>query len=106
MVLDQKRKEVQEALISPRKQPPKPILLLTSGEVGREEEHPQIAILLQSIGKLSKLLPQQVEQPMLTRNLEQRATIDTSKLLHQFCTAPEEREEKSSSPSASSTSRR
>ncbi len=80
------------------------LLLLLGREVGREEEHRQLAVGVERVGELGELLAQLVELALLARDLEQRARVYLGQLLHQLLGAAES-SEKSSSPSASSTSR-
>src|ERR1019366_2435789 len=89
VVFDEQGEEVQQDLISSLEHAAEGLLLLGGGEVGREEEHCQLAMLVQRIGELG-----------------QRACVDLGDLLHQLCVASAEIAEKSSSLSASSTSLR
>ena len=66
------------------------VLLLRRGEVGREEEHGQLAVGVQRVGELAELLAQLVELALLARDLEQRAGVYLGELLHQLFDAPEE----------------
>ena len=86
------------------------VLLLLGGEVGREEEDRQLAVLLERVGDLAELLADDVELVVLLGDLEQRARVDLGDLLHGSSAPPSvslaESVEKSSSPRASSTRRR
>ena len=106
MVFDQQAQEVDDALVGAIQHAPQPVLLLRGREVGGEEEHRKFAVLGQRVGHLIELFAQQVELLLIAGGLEQRARIDLGELLHQLLAAPEDRPEKSSSPSASSTSLR
>src|ERR1019366_6724183 len=106
VVFDEQGEEVQQDLISSLEHAAEGLLLLGGGEVGREEEHCQLAMLVQRIGELGELLAQLVELALLAGDLEQRACVDLGELLHQLCVASAEIAEKSSSLSASSTSLR
>src|SRR6516165_8730813 len=106
MVFDQQGEEVQQDLIGVHEQRGQRALLLFDAEVGREEEHRQLAVASQGVGELAELLADLVQLSVRTGGLEQRAAIYPGELLHQFCDAPDERLEKSSSLSASSTSLR
>ncbi len=57
-------------------------------EVGREEEHGQLAVLVQRVGELAELLAQLVQPAALAGDLEQRAAVDLGELLHQLLWAP------------------
>ena len=84
----------------------RPVLLLRRREVGREEEHLQLAVLVERVGELAELLADVVELVLLLRDLEQRARVDRGDLFHGASRAPSpDSAEKSSSASASSTSR-
>src|SRR5262245_44506281 len=106
VVFDQQGEEVQQDLIGVYQQRVQRTLLLFGAEVGREEEHPQLAVALQGVRELAQLLAQLVQLSVCAGHLEQRAAIYPGQLLHQFCDAPEETFEKSSSLSACSTSLR
>ena len=84
-----------------------PVLLLLGGEVGREEEHLQLAGLVERVGELAELLADLVELVLLLRDLEQRAGVDGGDLLHGASRRSDRPDSaaKSSSDSASSTSR-
>ena len=69
---------------------PERVLLLLRGEVGREEEHRQLAVGVQRVGELAELLAQLVELALLARDLEQRAGVYLGELLHQLLGAPTE----------------
>ena len=58
------------------------LLLLLRGEVGREEEDLQVAVLVQRVGELAELLVHAVEVALLLGDLEQRARVDLGDLLH------------------------
>ena len=79
-------------------------------EVGREEEHLQLAVLRQRVGELAELLVDLVELVVLLRDLEQRPRVDLGDLFHLLVPAPAARRrraaEKSTSDSASWISRR
>src|SRR6516165_9400957 len=106
MVFDQQGEEVQQDLIGVHQQRGQRALLLFDAEVGREEEHRQLAVGSQGVGELAQLLADLLQLAMLTGHLEQRAAIYAGELLHQFCDASADRLEKSSSSSACSTSLR
>ena len=102
VVFDQQLQEVQEGLVGAFQDPRQRVLLLGGGEIGREEEHRQLAVLIERVGELAELLAQLIQLALVARDLEQRAGVYLGELLHQLF---EEIVEKSSSPSASSTSR-
>ena len=90
---------------APSSSPSQRLLLLGGGEVRREEEQLQLAVLFQRVGELTELLAQLLHLALLLGHLEQRATVYLGQLLHQLLLAPDDRPEKSSSPSASATRR-
>src|SRR6516165_4435681 len=106
MVFDQQGEEVQQDLVGVHQQRGQRALLLFDAEVGREEEHRQLAVARQCVRELAELLADLVQLPVLAGDVEERAAIYPGELLHQFCVAPGERLEKSSSLSACSTSLR
>ena len=69
--------------IGPAQQARQRLLLLFGREVGREEEHRQLAVLVQRVGELAELLAQLVELAVLAGDLEQRAGVYAGQLLHQ-----------------------
>ena len=83
VVLDEQREEVEEDLVRSLEQRAQRLLLLRAREVGREEEHRELAVLVQRVGELAELLAQHVELALLEGDLEQRAGIDLGELLHQ-----------------------
>ena len=103
MSSDRKFRKVSSA---PSSSLPSDLLLLGGREVGREEEHGELAVRVQGVRKLAELLAHLVEAVRVASRLKQRAGVDLGELLHQLLWAPEERPEKSISASASSTRRR
>ena len=106
VILDQELEEVDERLVGVDEGAPQALLLLLGREVRREEEDRELAVLLQRVRELAELLLDRVELAVLLRDLEQGARIDLCDLLHYLPSRSPDRAEKSSSPSASSTSRR
>src|SRR3954447_21956398 len=82
VVLDQQLEEVDERRVGAGDRAVQPVLLLGRREVGREEEHLQLARLVERVGELAELLAHQVDLVLLLRDLEQRAGVDGGDLLH------------------------
>ena len=76
--------EVQQALVGVRQHAAEAVLLLARREVGREEEHRQLAALVERVGELAELLAQQVQLVLFAGDLEQRARVYLGELLHQL----------------------
>ena len=107
VLLDQQLEEVDEQGVGSGEQRAERLPLLLRGEVGREEEDRRAR---GSASSASANWPScscsSSMRAGVARDLEQRASVYAGELLHQFCELPEEMPEKSSSPSACSTSRR
>ncbi len=88
-----------------RERPVQPLLLLRRGEVRGEEEDLQLAGLVERVGELADLLADAVQLVAVLGDLEQRPCVDRGDLLHQPRRSSPDRDAKSSSDSASSTSR-
>jgi hypothetical protein len=82
VVLDQDLEEVDEDRVGVGDRAVQPVLLLDRREVGREEEHLQLAGLVERVGELAELVPDEIELVVLGRDLEQRAGVDRGDLLH------------------------
>src|ERR671919_2432907 len=102
VLLDQQLEEVQDHRVRARDGALQPVLLLLRGEVGREEEHLELARLGEGVGERAELIAHLVELVLVLGDLEQRTRVDHGDLFHQRSSASEA---KSSSASASSTSR-
>ena len=72
MALDQRLEEVHEDRIGALDGLVQAVLLLLRREVRREEEHRQLAVVVQRVGELAELLLDRVELVLLRGDLEQR----------------------------------
>ena len=82
-----------------------PLLLLRRGEVGAEEEDLQLAVAVDGVGELAQLLLQRVQLAFVAAHLEEGLGVYASGVGHASCFSAPESVEKSTSLSASSTSR-
>jgi len=84
VALGEQLQEVQEALVRAADDLLDAVLLLLRGEVGREEEQPQLAVVLvlERIGELVELVVHLVEHVVLLGGLEQSPRVDLGDLLH------------------------
>src|SRR3954447_10539548 len=108
VLLDQQLEEVEQDRLGARHGLVEPLGLLLGGEVGREEEDLQVAIVGEHGGDLAQLLAHLVELARLLGDLEQRTRVDLGDLLHRYSPldlSPASAA-KSSSDRASSTSLR
>ena len=108
VALGEQLEEVDAVLVGVLDDLPIAVLLLLRGEVGREEEDLQVAVLVERVGELAELLVDAVERRRSPGRLEQRARVDLGDLLHlarRSLRSPASAE-KSTSSSASSIRRR
>ena len=105
VALGQQLEEVEEPLVGALDDLADPVLLLLRREVRREQEHLEVTVLVELVGELPKLLAHVVGHVVLRRDLEQRVRVDLGQLFHQPLPFSPDRAEKSTSCSASSTSR-
>ena len=82
VVLDQQLEEVDEDRVGVGDRAVEPVLLLRGREVGREEEHLQLAVVVERVGELAELLADVSSLSCSLRDLEQRAGVDRGDLLH------------------------
>src|SRR5215204_4898105 len=107
MALRQQLEEVHGPLVGVGHDAPDAVLLLLGREVRREQEHLEVPVLVQRVRELAQLIVHAVERIGLVGRLEQSARVDLGDLLHQLRPLPSlASAEKSTSPSASSTSLR
>src|SRR4029079_10032538 len=106
VLFGQQLEEVHQLLVGAGHGPVQALDLLLRGEVRAEEEDLQFALGGDGVGELAQLVADRVELPLLLRDLEEGLGIYAGGLLrHQLLSDPE-RLVKSTSLSASSTSRR
>ena len=82
VALDQRLEEVHERRVGARDGPLQPVLLLLGREVRREEEHRQVAVVVQRVGELRRAVVDLVEDVVLLGDLEQRPRVDLGDLFH------------------------
>src|ERR671914_147168 len=82
VALREKLEEVQETLVGVAYDSPHAVLLLVAREVRREQEHLELAALVEGVGELAELVVHPVEDVAVPGGLEQRAGVDLSDLFH------------------------
>src|SRR3954452_23476471 len=76
VVLDQELERVLHERVGVGDRLAQAVLLLVRGQVRREEEHLQLAVLRERVGELAELLADDVELAGVLRGLEDRAAVD------------------------------
>src|SRR3954470_1362721 len=88
VLLDQQLQEVDDRLVGAGDRLVQALGLLLGGEVGREQEHLQLARPVQRVCELAQLVVDPVELVLLLGDLEQGAGVDGGDLLHGASAAP------------------
>src|SRR5215217_195750 len=87
VLLDEELEEVHDRLVRVHEDAGEAVPLLLRGEVGREEEHRQLAVLAERVGERAQLLADDVELVVLVGDLEQRTCVDLGDLFHRLVPA-------------------
>src|SRR3954468_7654124 len=82
VLLDQQVEEVLKRRVGAVEHLVQALFLLHRREVGREQEHLQVAVVVERVGDLSELVPDGIELVLLLGHLEQRPRVDLGNLLH------------------------
>ena len=82
LLFDQQLEEVDELGVGAGDRPLRPVDLLGRGEVGAEEEDLQLAVAVDGVGELGELVADRVELALLLGDLEERAGVGVSGVLH------------------------
>jgi hypothetical protein len=82
VLLDQQLEEVQDHRVGAGHDALQSVLLLGRREIRREEEHLELARLVQRVRERAELLAHEVKLVLVGGDLEQRARIDRGDLLH------------------------
>src|SRR5215211_2403037 len=75
VALREQLEKADHVLVGPLDHARDAVLLLLRGEVGREEEQPQLTVLLERVGELPELVVDAVHDVVLLRHLEQGALV-------------------------------